>query len=269
MKKVLLCMLVFVMLLSLVGCPKPPKPAQTPTDAATEAQEPETEQSEETGAELALTDAYFGQAVKTEDNARVFYEIFVGSFSDSNGDGIGDLQGIVNRLDYLNDGDDSSGRSLGIEGIWLTPIFTSPSYHKYDVADYYEVDPKFGTMDDLKALIDGCHARNVEVILDLVINHTSTQCQWYKNFVQAHKDGDTGNEFYDFYSWCSADDIPAGRTFKKIGGTNDCYECNFWDQMPELNYDNDAVRQEMVNVARFYLDLGVDGFRFDAGKYIY
>ncbi len=83
---------------------------------------------------------------ETADNARVFYEIFVGSFSDSNGDGIGDLRGVINRFDYLNDGDPASGRSLGIEGIWLTPVFDSPTYHKYNVTDYYAIDPDFGTM---------------------------------------------------------------------------------------------------------------------------
>ena len=100
---------------------------------------------------------------------RVFYEIFVGSFSDSNGDGIGDLRGIINRMDYLNDGNPASGTSLGVEGIWLTPIFESPSYHKYDVTDFYKVDPAFGTMEDLKELIDLCHERNVKIILDLPI----------------------------------------------------------------------------------------------------
>ena len=106
-----------------------------------------------------------------DDNYRTFYQIFVGSFSDSNGDGIGDLRGIINRIDYLNDGDISSGNDLGVQGIWLSPIFTSPTYHKYDTTNYYEIDPKFGTEEDLKELIRLCDERNVKVILDLVINH--------------------------------------------------------------------------------------------------
>jgi Fe2+ transport system protein FeoA len=110
--------------------------------------------------------------ISTSNNNRVFYEIFPGSFSDSNGDGIGDLQGIINRLDYLNDGKINSGRSLGVQGIWLTPIFQSPSYHKYDVTDYYKIDPDFGDMSILKSLIDKCHERNIKIILDLPINHT-------------------------------------------------------------------------------------------------
>ena len=218
--------------------------------------------------EAVITGEAFKSAGKTEDNARVFYEIFVGSFSDSDGDGVGDLRGIINRMDYLNDGDPDSGKSLGVEGLWLTPIFKSPTYHKYDAADYYQVDPQFGTMDDLKDLIRICHERNVKLIIDLAINHTASNCEWFLEFTKAHKNGDTGNKYYDFYSWSNQARL-AGRTFSRISGTEDYYECNFWGGMPELNYDNDEVRQEIVNVAKFYLDMGIDGFRFDAAKYIY
>ncbi len=202
-----------------------------------------------------------------EGNNRVFYHIFVGSFSDSNGDGIGDLRGIINRFDYLNDGDPNSGVSLGIEGIWLSPIFTSPSYHKYDVTNYYEVDPKFGTMDDLKELIELCHERGVKLILDMVINHTATNNAWYQKFVSAHRNGKNDDEFYDFYS--HAETPQPGRTYSKISGSDHYYECNFSGSMPELNFDNPKVRQAVVDVAKFYIDMGIDGFRFDAAKYIY
>ena len=100
--------------------------------------------------EAIINDVPFTGDGEPADNHRVFYEIFVGSFSDSNGDGTGDLRGIINRMDYLNDGDPQSGLSLGIEGIWLTPIFSSPSYHKYDVTDFYSIDPAFGTIEVLK-----------------------------------------------------------------------------------------------------------------------
>lgn len=202
-----------------------------------------------------------------QSNARVFYQIFVGSFSDSDGDGIGDLRGIINRLDYLNDGDDNSGLSLGVEGIWLTPIFVSPSYHKYDVTNYYKVDPQFGTEEDLKELIALCHERNIKVILDLVVNHTSTANTWFQNFAAAHAEGDIHNEYYDFYT--HSEKMENGRTFSRIPGATDYYECNFSTAMPELNYDNELVRQTMVDVARYYLQMGVDGFRFDAAKYVY
>ena len=206
----------------------------------------------------------------TTDNYRVFYQIFVGSFSDSNGDGIGDLRGIINRLDYLNDGDINSGDDLGVQGIWLSPIFSSPSYHKYDTTDYYKIDWRFGTEEDLKELIDKCHERNVKVILDLVINHTSKNNEWFTKFVEARQNNDTENEYYDFYSCVPLSERKNGIAYSSIPNSNGmCYECNFSTEMPELNFDNEAVRQRVLEVAKYYLDLGVDGFRFDAIKYIY
>ena len=204
------------------------------------------------------------------DQNRVFYEIFVGSFADSDGDGTGDLRGIIERMDYLNDGDPNSGKSLGVEGIWLTPIFKSPSYHKYDVTDYYTIDPAFGTEEDLRELCELCHERNVLLIIDLVINHSSENCPWFGSFKLAHRTGDTASDYYDFYSWCSGRaNIPAGRAFTKVDGTDDYYECNFYSGMPELNFDNPLVREEVLKIAKYWLDVGVDGFRFDAVKYVY
>lgn len=220
--------------------------------------------------ELYLRDESLQTTYVTNDNNRVFYEIFVGSFSDSDGDGVGDLRGIINRFDYLNDGDPNSGLSLGVEGIWLTPIFTSPSYHKYNVTNYYEVDPKFGTEDDLKELVNLCHERNVKLILDLPINHTSTNNAMFASFSQAHRTGDTESKYYDYYSYyVEGETAPSGRSFNQLAGTDIRYECNFEGGMPELNFDNQAVREEMLDVAKYYLNLGLDGFRFDAAKYIY
>ena len=222
------------------------------------------------GEEAAALEIAFHEGWDTADNNRVFYEIFVGSFSDSDGDGTGDLRGIINRLDYLNDGDPASGRSLGVEGIWLTPVFSSPSYHKYDVTDYYAVDPAFGTMDDLKELVAGCHQRGMLVILDLPINHTGDRCRWFKNFRNAHLMHNPGNDYYDFYVWAEdGETLPAGRHFARLSGTGLLYEANFSDSMPELNFDSEFVRQTLLDVGRFYLSLGVDGFRFDAAKYLY
>ena len=209
------------------------------------------------------------KADTTDDNYRAFYEIFTGSFSDSNNDGIGDLQGIINRLDYLGDGNIYSRSSLGIQGIWLTPIFKSPSYHKYDVQDYYTIDPGFGTQEDLDELIEQCHKRNILLILDLVINHTSSQHPWYQEFVKAHQNNDTSNPYYNYYTYDVRFEAPTGRAWCDIYDTSEVYECNFSDDMPELNFNEPAVRQEVLNIARFYLDKGIDGFRFDAAKYIY
>ena len=201
-------------------------------------------------------------------NDRVFYEIFVGSFSDSDGDGVGDLRGIINRLDYLNNGDPESMDSLGVEGIWLTPIFASPSYHKYDVTDFYAVDPAFGTLEDLKELIQGCHERGIKLILDLPINHTGKENRWFKSFLSAHATNNDRSDYYDFYVWLpQGESQPAGRHFAKAGGVQ--YEANFSDAMPEPDFDNPLVRSAMLKVALYYLELGVDGFRFDAAKYIY
>ncbi len=250
MKKLLAICLSALFLLGVCACAK--TPGTTKYDG-----------NEISVAEQSFTD------YKTDDNNRVFYEIFVGSFSDADGDGTGDLKGILNRLDYLNDGDPASGRSLGVEGLWLTPIFKSPSYHKYDVTDYYQVDPAFGTEEDLKNLLDACHERNVKVILDLVLNHTGRNNEWFKAFCNAHKNGDADDPYYDFYTWRSVDDPnPAGRTFQVISGSRDYYECNFSGDMPELNFDCEAVKTAVLDVAKYYIDLGVDGFRFDAAKYV-
>ena len=204
-----------------------------------------------------------------DDNYRTFYQIFVGSFSDGNNDGIGDLRGIINRMDYLNDGDITAGDDLGIQGIWLSPIFSSPTYHKYDASDYYNVDWRFGNEDTLKELIDLCHSRNVKIILDLVLNHTSSQHKWFVEFKNARMKGDTSNKYYNYYTCVTAAERVGGRTYQKIAGVDAYYEVNFSGDMPELNYDNPEVKEEMLNVAKYYLDLGIDGFRFDAVKYIY
>ena len=204
-----------------------------------------------------------------DDNYRTFYQIFVGSFSDSDGNGTGDLQGIIQRFDYLNDGNINSGESLGVQGIWLSPICSSPSYHKYDAADYYQVSVKYGKMEDLQELIALCKERNVKLILDLAINHTSDQHPWFAKFVEARTNGNANDPYFDYYTCVLQDEKQGGVTYQRIGTTPYWYECNFSGDMPELNYDNQQVRQEMLNVAKFYLDMGIDGFRFDAVKYIY
>ena len=175
----LLCLALVCSLLAGCGAPK------------TAVAEPE----EDEGGELRLSDPALQSDFVCEDNNRVFYEIFVGSFSDSDGDGTGDLRGVINRMDYLNDGDPASGKSLGVEGIWLTPIFSSPSYHKYDVTDYYAVDPAFGTEADLIELCELCEARNVKLILDLPLNHTGAQNKWFSAFTAAHRAGNTADPY--------------------------------------------------------------------------
>lgn len=275
LRKNLFLIMFFVALLLLAGCGKKAGESAAAPAAVSEPEETAVAETPEPTAvpqaEYVISDPLLKADSSVKDNNRVFYEIFVGSFSDSNGDGIGDLRGIINRMDYLNDGDPDSGKSLGVEGLWLTPIFESPSYHKYDVQDYYKVDPEFGSEADLAELIELCHARDVLVILDLPINHTSNFNQWFGAFRSAHRSGATGDPYYDFYTWYDGETegAPAGRTFTQVSGTNHYVECNFSGSMPELNFDSDAVRQEVLNVAAHYLALGVDGFRFDAAKYVY
>jgi alpha-amylase len=189
----------------------------------------------------------------------VFYEIFVRSFYDSDGDGIGDINGLIEKLDYLNDGDPNTTDDLGITGLWLMPIAQSPSYHGYDVVDYYQVDDEYGTNEDFLRLMEEAHARGIHVIVDLVLNHTSSQHPWFQEAL------DPASERRDWYVW--SDERPAGAGWHESAiGT---YYGYFWDQMPDLNYENPAVTEAMQDVIRFWLeDMGVDGFRLDAIKHL-
>jgi glycosidase len=205
------------------------------------------------------------------DNYRTFYSIFVGAFSDSTGSGIGDIRGLLNRLDYLNDGKPNSGRSLGIEGIWLLPIMPSPSYHKYDVIDYYRIDRQYGTMEDFEELAAECKKRGISLIIDLVINHTSSQHPWFINARNAVKEGSFDDPFVKYYNLETK--IITGRTWyefeKSPDGTQYYYEGNFTHSMPELDLDNPVVRREILDIVKFWIDKGVAGFRLDAVSYYY
>jgi len=198
-------------------------------------------------------------------NDRVFYEIFVRSFYDSDGDGIGDLQGLVSELDYLNDGDPTTDTDLGITGIWLMPVAESPSYHGYDVVDYRTVEQDYGTNDDLRQFIAAAHERGIAVIVDLVMNHTSNQHPW---FVDAQT---PGSEYESWYVWRTERPTwrsPWGSEVWHPSGLRYYYGL-FWSGMPDLNYDNGAVTEEMFDIIRFWLeDVGVDGFRLDAVRHM-
>lgn len=191
-------------------------------------------------------------------NNTVFYEIFVRSFYDSNGDGIGDLNGVTQKLDYLKD--------LGITGLWLMPIFPSPSYHGYDVTDYYSINPQYGTLDDFKRLLAEAHKRGIRVIIDLPLNHTSSQHPW---FLDANSG--TQSKYRNWYVWSDTDlgylNPSNGPAWNQ--GKTGFYYSAFSPQMPDLNYRNPDVTAGMEKVARFWLaDVGVDGFRIDAAKHL-
>ncbi len=193
-------------------------------------------------------------------NDTIFYEVFAHSFYDSNGDGIGDLNGLISKLDYLNDGNPATTDDLGVSGIWLMPIMVSPSYHGYDVSDYYKVNPDYGTNDDFKRLMQEAHKRGIYVIIDLVLNHTSSQHPW---FIESR---DPNSARRDWYVWSV--DKPQGEGWHET--LSGYYYGYFGDGMPDLNYRNPAVTEEMHKVTRFWLeDMGTDGFRLDAVKYLY
>jgi len=179
----------------------------------------------------------------------IFYEIFVRSYCDSNGDGIGDFNGITSKLDYL--------QGLGITGIWLMPINPSPSNNGYDVLDYYAVNPQYGTMDDFRNLLTEAHKRGIRVIIDLVLNHSSSQ---HPFFVDANNNPQS--PYRDWYIWA---DSSSGNHW--YAGKTGYYYAYFGSDMPDLNYKNLAVTTEMDKVVGFWLkDIGIDGFRVDAVK---
>ena len=196
----------------------------------------------------------------------VGYEIFVRSFYDSNGDGVGDFNGITQKLDYLNDGDPNTSTDLGISTIWLMPIFPSPSYHGYDVTDYYSINPQYGTMDDFERLLAEAHKRGIRIVIDMVLNHTSDQHPWFKD---AKKD--VNSPYRDWYIWSETDPGYEGPWGQEVWhpSLTGFYYGIFEAFMPDLNYTNPEVTAEMEKVTRFWLDeIGVDGFRLDAAKHL-
>ena len=223
-----------------------------------------------TGCEYRVLDKEFNSNINT-DNYRTFYEVFVGGFSDSNNDGMGDLRGLINRLDYLNDGRPNSGRSLGIDGIWLMPIMPSPSYHKYDISDYFNIDSQYGTMADFDELVAECSKRGIKLIIDLVLNHTSTHHPWFINARNAVRAGNFDDPYAKYYTLET--ERKFGKTWYEFerspDGTQYYYEGNFSHGMPELDLDNPDVRREIIEILKFWLDRGVGGFRLDAVIYYY
>ena len=204
-----------------------------------------------------------------DDNYRTYYELFVYSFYDSDGDGIGDLQGILEKLDYLNDGDDTTDTDLGINGIWLMPVMPSTTYHKYDTTDYENIDPQYGTLETFQELLSACHDRGIRVILDLAMNHSSSRHSWFLQATEYLKNLPEGAEpdtsecpYVDYYHFSR--EYQSGSV--QLNGTDWYYEARFWDGMPDLNLQNEAVRREFEQIADFWLDMGVDGFRLDAVK---
>jgi len=197
----------------------------------------------------------------------IFYEVYVRAFKDSNGDGHGDLVGLTQKLDYLQD--------LGVDCLWLLPIYPSPLKDDgYDIADYYGVLPEYGDLDDLKALINAVHRRGMRIIIDLVLNHTSDQHPWFQ---AARKD--RNSPFRDYYVWSDSDHKfsearvifldteESNWTWDDVA--NQYYWHRFYASQPDLNFENPAVQDEMLKVLDFWLEIGIDGFRVDAVPYLF
>jgi alpha-amylase len=200
----------------------------------------------------------------------VTYEIFVQSFADSDGDGIGDINGMTSKLDYL--------KELGVGGIWLMPISPSTSYHKYNVDDYYDIHPDYGTLDDFKRFIIEAHKRDIHVVIDLVINHSGRNNKWFQEALK-----DSGSRYWDYYVWTHKNDPQTGvegriisadsrnrNRWNRVEGSDYLYYSYFGGGMPDLNFDNPKLREEIFKVGKFWLDdIGVDGFRLDAARHIF
>ncbi len=197
----------------------------------------------------------------------VFYELHVKAFQDSNADGIGDFRGLVDRLDYV--------QSLGVDVIWLLPYYPSPLRDDgYDIADYYGINPQYGTLDDFQRFLDEAHRRGLRVIADLVLNHTSDQHPWFQRARRAPK----GSPERDFYVWSDSDELykeariiftdtePSNWTWDPVAGQY--YWHRFFAHQPDLNWDNPAVKEAMFQVMEFWLERGLDGFRADAVPYL-
>ncbi|MGK2849674.1 MAG: alpha-amylase family glycosyl hydrolase [Candidatus Limnocylindrales bacterium] len=195
----------------------------------------------------------------------MFYEVFVRSFADTDGDGIGDLAGLTARLDELNDGDPATTTDLGVTALWLMPVAASPSYHGYDVTDYLTIEPDYGTNDDFKALVAAAESRGIRIIVDLVMNHTSVEHPWFQDARAP------GSEHDDWYLW--ADEHPgfggpSGQPVWHADGDR-WYYGYFWEGMPDLNVANPDVTAELDRIATFWLDeMGAAGFRLDAARHL-
>lgn len=277
MKKRWIAILLCISMLSgslLTGCTGQTATTNEAIQESVDASETEegAEAVDEAIAESPMIQANAGELNVIDDKYRTFFEIFVYSYYDSDGDGIGDIQGLIQKLDYINDGDDTTTDDFGINGIWLMPIMPSTTYHKYDVIDYYDIDPEYGTLDDFKKLIEECHNRDIKVIIDMVINHTSSEHEWFTTACDYLKglDGKEPSEsecpYFAYYNFSKE---KVAEYYYSVPGTDWYYEGKFWSGMPDLNLANPAVRQEFDAITDFWMEIGVDGFRLDAAKEYY
>ena len=220
-----------------------------------------------------------------DDQYKNYYQILVYTYFDSNGDGVGDIKGLISKLDYLNSGDSSDPNTLGIDGIYLLPIFDSSSYHKYNVSDYYKISPDYGTIEDFELLVSECNKRGISIILDLPVNHTSRANRLYKESYLSLDKVNLENDINDdgtikaekiseipslgYYNWKLTSKVMSGpNKYRKLNDTWS-YEAYFDADMTDLNISSPEIQNEVKNIMKFWLDKGIKGFRLDGVEHYF
>lgn len=281
-RKYIVCMLGMVMtMLCMSGCGKAANDMQESYEESGSIQEngqEKTKESTQEHSQAADTDVnetanavsgwigdeypYEQELQIVDDNYRNYYEIFVYSFYDSDGDGIGDLNGVTQKLDYIQD--------MGFNGIWLMPVFQSTTYHKYDTVDYMQIDPEYGSTEDMQNLIEECHKRGIRIILDFVMNHTSSQHLWFTQACEYLEQLPRGAEpdeqecpYVGYYHFANEQK----QDYYQVKNTDWYYEGVFWSEMPDLNLENEQLRAELEQIASYWIGMGIDGFRMDAAMH--
>lgn len=281
-RKYIVCMLGMVMtMLCMSGCGKAANDMQESYEESGSIQEngqEKTKESTQEHSQAADTDVnetanavsgwigdeypYEQELQIVDDNYRNYYEIFVYSFYDSDGDGIGDLNGVTQKLDYIQD--------MGFNGIWLMPVFQSTTYHKYDTVDYMQIDPKYGSTEDMQNLIEECHKRGIRIILDFVMNHTSSQhlwftqaCEYLEQLPQGAEPDEKECPYVGYYHFANEQK----QDYYQVKNADWYYEGVFWSEMPDLNLENEQLRVELEKIASYWIGMGIDGFRMDAAMH--
>lgn len=281
-RKYIVCMLGMVMtMLCMSGCGKAANDMQESYEESGSIQEngqEKTKESTQEHSQAADTDVnetanavsgwigdeypYEQELQIVDDNYRNYYEIFVYSFYDSDGDGIGDLNGVTQKLDYIQD--------MGFNGIWLMPVFQSTTYHKYDITDYMQIDSEYGSTEDMQNLIEECHKRGIRIILDFVMNHTSSQHLWFTQACEYLEQLPRGAEpdekecpYVGYYHFANEQK----QDYYQVKNIDWYYEGVFWSEMPDLNLENEQLRAELEQIASYWIGMGIDGFRMDAAMH--
>ena len=281
-RKYIVCMLGMVMtMLCMSGCGKAANDMQESYEESGSIQEngqEKTKESTQEHSQAADTDVnetanavsgwigdeypYEQELQIVDDNYRNYYEIFVYSFYDSDGDGIGDLNGVTQKLDYIQD--------MGFNGIWLMPVFQSTTYHKYDITDYMQIDSEYGSTEDMQNLIEECHKRGIRIILDFVMNHTSSQhlwftqaCEYLEQLPQGAEPDEQECPYVGYYHFANEQK----QDYYQVKNTDWYYEGVFWSEMPDLNLENEQLRAELEQIASYWIGMGIDGFRMDAAMH--